>query len=100
MISLFLKHKLFEVCIDKVFTSLQNNFNNVPDISIGNRFKRITIVDYGLDGTPNYKSYDNCEIKDVYSSHYLGEAVTLFNFITDEDDLILACDLTAVKFDR
>ena len=101
MIALFLKHKILEYSIDRLFKTIEGNFKTLPDISIGNTFRSISMaVGSHSDGFPIYKSYTDCTITSVYSGMYLNKPATLFNFTDDTGDLILGCTSNDIVFSR
>lgn len=95
MISLLFKHFVGEWCINHVFDTIKNNFSENPIIAVGNHFKEITI-----ESGDRLDTYTDCKIVDVYTSRYLGQEITLFNFSTNSGDLIMGCDYFSMNFKR
>jgi len=101
MISLFLKHKIFEVSINKFFDLVEDNFKSIPEISIGNKFKSISFgVGYIDTDREVFKTYTQCVITDVYSGIYLDKSVSLFNFTDGTGELVMGCNINDIRFER
>jgi hypothetical protein len=46
-----------------------------------------------MDGLEHYEQHTDCTITHVYKGKYAGSPVTLFNFTSNNGDLIMGCTL-------
>jgi len=86
-------HKLFEVALDALFNALSDNFLHNKTLMVGTRYNSIRIIRSSINGLEHYEQYTDCTITHVYNGKYAGSPVTLFNFATNDGDLIMGCTL-------
>ena len=59
MIKVFLKHWVYEACINRIFEAIENNFSSIyEEFKVGDRFKRIVYVNPRVDKRETVMLYD------------------------------------------
>lgn len=91
MISLILKHKITEICINHIFDTIKSNFKKSDEIKVGDFYKKIE-----FSRLPAYNSeslievYRNCRIMDIYSETYLGCVVNFYFFESNGNEMMIS----------
>ena len=93
MIKIVAIHKLFEVALDALFNALSDNFLYNKPLMVGTRYSSIITLRQSITDLGHYQQYTDCTITHVYNGKYAGLPVTLFNFATNDGDLIMGCTL-------
>lgn len=62
-------------------------------LKVGDRYNSIMILRHVNTDLEQYEQYNDCVITHVYKGKYAGSYVTLFNFTTNDGNLIMGCSL-------
>ena len=93
MIKVVALHKLFDFALDTLFNAISNNFYKNTQLMIGTTYNSITITRITESGLSYVETYKNCVISHIYKGKYFGTPITLFNFTTNDGDMIMGCTL-------
>lgn len=93
MIKTIAIHKLFDFALDTLFNAIYNNFYKNKQLVIGTTYNSISITRITESGLTHIENYRNCVITHIYKGKYFGTPVTLFNFSTNDGDIIMGCTL-------
>ncbi len=98
MIKLFIRHKIFEWCINSIAERIGSNFSHDDSIVVGSRFSRIVLDDSVRYGSTLMHEYHNCTITNVYYGKYFGKRVYVYDFTDETGDTIMACPENDAQF--